>query len=118
MTAAAATVGVSITGGTGNDALTGSNQADILVGGAGDDSLTGGQGLDTLTGGAGKNTFVFANNSTGTPSATAFDTITDFRAGTGNVIDFGATAISVTAGGSGAAVRPRSRQRCCHPQCG
>lgn len=103
VTAAAATVGVSITGGTGNDALTGSNQADILVGGAGDDSLTGGQGLDTLTGGAGKNTFVFANNSTGTPSATAFDTITDFRAGTGNVIDFGATAISVTAGGSGAA---------------
>lgn len=100
--ASANTSATAISGGTGKDVLTGGAGTDVLNGGAGDDSLTGGAGADTLTGGVGKNTFVFANTSTGTPTSTNFDTITDFRAGSGNVIDFGGITLVATAGGSGA----------------
>lgn len=46
-----------ITGGSGNDTLTGSANADILHGGDGDDTLTGLAGDDTLYGDAGDDTF-------------------------------------------------------------
>jgi Ca2+-binding RTX toxin-like protein len=42
-----------ITGGAGNDLLSGLGDADLLDGGAGNDTLTGGDGADTLVGGAG-----------------------------------------------------------------
>ncbi len=73
-----------------------------MTGGSGFDSLSGTTKADTFTGGAGQNRFIFATNSTGTPSATNFDTITDFRAGTGNIIDHG-TAITVSSSGNGIA---------------
>lgn len=41
-----------ITGGAGNDTLTGSESFDTLNGGAGDDSLSGGAGDDSLAGGS------------------------------------------------------------------
>jgi Ca2+-binding RTX toxin-like protein len=47
-----------VTGGAGNDALTGDSQANVLTGGAGDDTITGGMGNDTIDGGAGTNTLV------------------------------------------------------------
>lgn len=77
--------------------LTGAATADTLVGGAGADVITGAAGLDVMTGGAGANVFVFSTASTGTPSAVAFDTITDWRTSTGSngTIDFGATALAV-----------------------
>lgn len=103
VTAAANTSATAISGGAGKDTLTGGAGTDVLNGGANDDTLTAGAGADTITGGTGKNTFMFDNASTGTPTATNFDTITDFRAGTGNVIDFGATALVITAGASAAA---------------
>lgn len=94
---------IAISGGTGADTLTGGAGTDVLNGGAGNDKLDGGAGLDTLTGGTGTNNFIFANTSTGLPSSTAFDTISDFRAGTANTIDFGAIVLAAVAGGSGAA---------------
>lgn len=46
-----------LTGGAGNDALTGNAAlATYLTGGAGNDALTGGSGNDTLSGGVGSNT--------------------------------------------------------------
>ena len=42
-----------VTGGDGNDTLTGNNLNNTVTGGAGDDTLDGGAGNDTLTGGAG-----------------------------------------------------------------
>ena len=60
------------TGGAGDDTLSGS---------AGANRLAGGSGSDALTGGAGADTFVFAAGETGT------DTITDFTAADGDVLD-------------------------------
>jgi len=91
--------GLAITGGSGNDTITGSTKADVIVGGAGNDNITGGEGADRLTGGAGTNTFVFAANASGTPTATNFDVITDWRAGTNNVIDFGGVTLLSGSGG-------------------
>jgi Ca2+-binding RTX toxin-like protein len=42
-----------VTGGSGNDSLTGDTLANALTGGAGNDTLTGGSGNDKLDGGAG-----------------------------------------------------------------
>jgi Ca2+-binding RTX toxin-like protein len=47
-----------VTGGAGNDTLSGDGLANTLGGGAGNDTLTGGAGNDTLTGDAGNDTFV------------------------------------------------------------
>jgi Ca2+-binding RTX toxin-like protein len=49
---------------------------DTLTGGAGNDSITGTSGADILTGGAGNDTFVYA------ATATQADSITDFSFGT------------------------------------
>jgi S-layer protein len=81
------TIASSITGGTGADTINGGAGADTLVGGAGADSITGGAGADILTGGTGADTFVFTTASTGTPSATNFDTITDFTKTAGASFD-------------------------------
>jgi Ca2+-binding RTX toxin-like protein len=53
---------MSVTGGAGNDTLTGGAAAiaDTLIGGGGNDQLTGGAGIDSLSGGAGNDTFVIA----------------------------------------------------------
>jgi Ca2+-binding RTX toxin-like protein len=47
-----------ITGGLGNDTLTGNNAANNLEGGAGNDTLSGGAGVDTLLGGAGNDLII------------------------------------------------------------
>jgi Ca2+-binding RTX toxin-like protein len=71
----AATSGVSISGGAGDDRMSGSSQNDRLKGDAGNDVLNGERGVDTLTGGAGNDVFAF--NSVLLSSADA-DKITDF----------------------------------------
>jgi len=87
-----ATASVSITGGAGNDVLTGGDAKDTIVGGAGDDVITGGKGIDTLTGGAGRDTFKFAAGDAGITGA---EKITDFTLGlTGDTIDLAATGIT------------------------
>jgi len=67
---AVTTVGLKLSGGTGNDSLTG---------GAESDNLTGGLGDNTLVGGAGNDIFHITGKS---DNATRIDTITDFNAGT------------------------------------
>jgi subtilisin-like proprotein convertase family protein len=77
--------GNQITGGDGNDILSGLGGADTLQGGLGDDRLRGGTGRDFLTGGAGADHFVFASaNEVGIGSRG--DVITDFETGI-DVID-------------------------------
>ena len=76
------------------DSINGGNGDDTINGGGGNDTITGGAGADELTGGAGADTFVFAAGSLGaTPSATLFETITDFGTGA-DKIDFGATLLT------------------------
>lgn len=64
-------------GGVGNDELYGNEGNDRLRGGDGDDRLIGGSGFNTLTGGTGADVFVLTVGA-------GFDTITDFRFGTGD----------------------------------
>jgi Ca2+-binding RTX toxin-like protein len=81
---------IKLTGTTGNETLKGTSQADIIEGGPGADIMTGGDGADV---------FLFANGDTGTPTATNFDTITDFVSGT-DKIDLGTTNITALGSGS------------------
>ena len=48
-----------VTGGSGNDDLTGSSESNTIIGGAGNDDIGGGLGNDTLTGGADSDTFAY-----------------------------------------------------------
>ena len=96
--------GAILAGGNGNDTITGGGAADTITGGAGNDLITGGVGLDVMTGGEGSDTFVFANDATGQPNATTFDTVNDW--GTGDKIDFTSAFLlnaTSSAAGSGTA---------------
>jgi hypothetical protein len=53
------TATVSITGGAGDDALTGNASIDTIIGGLGADTITASAGNDVITGGAGADTFQF-----------------------------------------------------------
>jgi len=77
-------------GGDGNDSMNGGGGTDTLRGGAGNDTLNGstendvldgGAGNDRLTGGGGSDTFVFH-------AGFGKDVVTDFIAGSGDVIEF------------------------------
>lgn len=97
---------LTITTGSGNDSVTVTTAAagdnDVINLGAGNDTfvgsldaetVTGGRGQDTMTGGGTTaNTYVFTAGSTGATDA-LFDTITDFSAVAGNVINAGAAEI-------------------------
>lgn len=70
---------------TSSVTIDGSAEADgilVIKGGSGDDTLNSGKGADTLTGGAGADNFVFGPN--GISTLGALDTITDYRATTGD----------------------------------
>ncbi|HCT99713.1 MAG TPA: hypothetical protein DF614_06555, partial [Methylococcaceae bacterium] len=84
-TAAAVTAKFVVTDGAG---------AQTIVTGSGADTITSGAGADTITGGAGLDRFVFSTTSTGTPTDTNFDTITDFTKTAGANLDtIAATAL-------------------------
>ena len=76
-----------IKGGDGNDAILGEGGNDALNGGAGNDTLRGGAGADKIIGGDGGDTFVFKAVSESTLNASRRDTISDFSAYEGDVID-------------------------------
>jgi S-layer protein len=97
-----------IAGSVGGDALTGGTLADYIYGFAGSDTITGGAGSDVMSGGAGADTFAFTTASTGLPSATKFDTITDYTKAAGASFDtISATnltlGVQTAAAGSGVA---------------
>jgi Ca2+-binding RTX toxin-like protein len=70
-----------INGGDGGDWLFGGEDNDAVSGGAGNDEIYGGKGNDTLTGGSGSDAFVFTPNF-------GHDTVTDFSAAGGDVVQF------------------------------
>ncbi|MFB0871988.1 MULTISPECIES: hypothetical protein [unclassified Sphingobium] len=86
---AAATNAMQITGGAGNDIITGGSGPDIIIGGLGQDVLNGGAGNDqiiggldgdTLSGGAGNDVFTFTYNTPRSDSSpSTIDTILDFE---------------------------------------
>ncbi len=78
---------------------TGTDLADYIVGSDAANVITGGTGADVMTGGAGADTFAFVAGATGTPSATNFDTITDYVTGT-DKIDFTAGNLALVAEGT------------------
>ncbi|MDD2844645.1 MAG: Ig-like domain-containing protein [Rhodoferax sp.] len=85
-TAAAGTTDGTISTFDGNDTIVGGLDGEVIIGGKGTDTMTGG--------GTTANTFKFAAGDTGgVPSATAYDTITDFSAVASNVINAGAASI-------------------------
>jgi len=91
-----------LAGGDGDDTLTGAAGADAITGGAGDDTINGGDGEDLMSGGAGTNTYQFiAGDLSAAPSSTIFDTISDFQAGV-DVIDFTAGALVIISGSTAA----------------
>ncbi|KFB78193.1 hypothetical protein [Candidatus Accumulibacter cognatus] len=104
LTIATSSTGTTITNTSGAALnITGGSGADIIVGdpGAFADVITGGAGADVMTGGLGADTFVFAAGASGLPTATNFDTITDYVTAV-DIIDFGATTLAAaTAGTSG-----------------
>jgi len=81
-----------LNGGTGTDTLVGDGGADSLIGGDGGDTLSGGAGDDVLTGGAGNDVFAFAAGGEGT------DTIADFADGDAIRVAGAAFSGTVTAG--------------------
>ncbi|MEQ9608143.1 MAG: type I secretion C-terminal target domain-containing protein, partial [Kiloniellaceae bacterium] len=75
-----------ISGGAGNDTIFGQEGSDLIDGGAGVDILVGGTGNDTLTGGEGADTFLWTDQFV----AGEIDTVTDFSAADGDVLDLSA----------------------------
>ena len=110
-----ALVDVTVTGGAGNDVLTGNSGNDTINGGAGNDTLGGGVGTDTInggdgndgiTGGAGVDTFVYANGDsvlTGGAGTTGFDVITDYITGTDKIDNGGTIVLAANADAVGEA---------------
>jgi Ca2+-binding RTX toxin-like protein len=120
-----------IAGGQGNDTITGGANPDILAGdagndtldglpgndqingGDGDDSITGGAGDDAMTGGAGADTFKFAaGDLSGAPSATVFDTISDWATAS-DIIDFAVDLTIVQNAAGGVAVATINAEGIC-----
>jgi Ca2+-binding RTX toxin-like protein len=85
----------SLLGADGNDTLSGDAGNDLLDGGAGVDTLTGGAGNDTLTGGSGDDTYAFNTN-----SALGTDTVNELGGGGTDTLNFagstGALAVNLS----------------------
>lgn len=75
----------------GDDVAFGYGGNDTITGGAGHDFLVGGEGNDTLTGGEGPDMFLIENMA-------GLDTITDFSATLGDIIELDVAGFGVPAG--------------------
>ena len=84
------TVGLALSGGSGNDTLTGGAGDDVLSGDAGDDVLKGNAGADQLRGGSGNDT-LYADSS---------DTVIEGGAGTDTLHVEGTSGVTISAGAS------------------
>jgi Ca2+-binding RTX toxin-like protein len=91
-----------VSGGTGNDRLTGSNAANLLDGGGGDDTLNGGDAADTLRGGLGNDTLEGGNGNDTLDAEAAPNGNDTMRGGAGiDLVTYGArgSQINVTMDG-------------------
>jgi len=95
-----------ITGGAGVDTILGDAGNDSISGGDGNDVITGGAGADIMTGGTGADTFAFTTASTGLPSASNFDTITDYTRTVGTVTGDTISATALILGAQTATAGP------------
>lgn len=90
-------------GGAGNDTMEGGEGDDLLMGGPGDDVLDGGGGTNVLVGGTGAD--IFRLNTPGvydtaTSPTTSPDTLVDFDAAQGDLLDFSLIAAQSLFAGS------------------
>ncbi|MBD2106336.1 type I secretion C-terminal target domain-containing protein [Nodosilinea sp. FACHB-13] len=74
-------------GGAGNDTMEGGEGDDLLMGGPGNDVLDGGGGANVLVGGSGADIFRL-NTLAATGATTPPDTLVDFNAAEGDLLDF------------------------------
>jgi len=82
---------------TGKLSIVGSVEADVIKGGSGADTINGHDGDDILTGNGGADTFVFiSGHGSAAPSATVFETITDYTKAS-DIIDWDAALTVDTA---------------------
>ena len=88
-----------VTGGSGNDILSGDGEANILAGGAGDDILKGGAGMDVLDGGSGIDTAVFTDKTLGV--IVALNGALDAKATVGGLFEDTLRNVENVTGGSG-----------------
>ncbi len=107
-----------VTGGAGDDTISGDTNANVLNGGGGADTLSGGLGNDTLNGAGGTDTASYADEGAdmfvdlaagtarrGSAAAAVEDTLTSIEnvtGGFGNDTITGSNAANVLSGGSGA----------------
>jgi hypothetical protein len=73
-----------LNGGNGIDVLNGGAGADTIIGGSSGDTITGGLGADAMTGGGGADTYLWQAIDI---LSGAVDTITDFNAGQGDILN-------------------------------
>jgi len=100
-----------LTGGSGNDYLTGRTDADYndtLVGGAGNDTLVGAGGNDTLNGGAGTDTLNSGTGNDTVDGGTGTDTWKADLSGKAVSISFNATSSQTAAQGTAAGLSIRN----------
>ncbi len=88
-----------ITGGSGNDALTGDGQGNLLAGGLGNDVLIGLAGKDTLDGGAGSDTASYAERTL--PVVVTLRDSADTTASINGIVEDTLRGIDNITGGSG-----------------
>lgn len=93
-----------IYGGSGSDVLFGDSLTfltggnDAIFGGSGNDTIVGLRGTDAMTGGSGADTFAFLN--VADSSVGARDTVLDFNAFDGDMLDFHAIDADTTRAGN------------------
>jgi hypothetical protein len=103
MGVATTTSSVTVRGGSGADTLFGSSGNDTIEGGDGADIIDAEDGDDSISGGAGADTFRFTTGDlSAAPSASVFDTITDFGVNS-DIFDDTVNALSIVSGSTAAA---------------
>lgn len=89
----------SLNGNSGNNTLYGLAGNDIMRGGGGADTIVGGVGNDQMWGDAGADRFVAVNESVLTSGTREADSIRDFSAALGDVLDLSAIDANINVGG-------------------